>query len=570
MTVRHGSENDLWAFREGKRNASGEALFRELATAVVGLENGPLQTRAMSALMRAGEFESGLADVGFEAQVPAQQLTDALADAFISGKQDLAKLQLLLGKISQHQLPAELSISPPEGFAYYALHPADFAEMASRVAERTEAALVVGIRSIGTTLSAIVRAALQQQGKHTERITARPTGHPYDRSTVLNSRQLQLITRWKARSADFLVVDEGPGRSGSSFLSVAEALTGANVPAHRINLLGSRKADANTLCARDAAARWGTFRFFWPEASVYKRFWDHVYVGGGDWRGVMLGETPDWPACWPQMERLKFLSPDRRYLYKFEGFGRFGEEVLARANAMAHAGFGLSAEDGGDGLLRYPVVQGKVLHGGEISRPLLEHMARYCAFRASDFRLQRAPMTQLPAMVGFNVHQELGLEVNSDLDQLCSGQPVLADGRMQPHEWLCAEDGSFVKVDAYTHGDDHFFPGPTDIAWDLAGTIVEWDLEESAAEFFLEHFRQVSGIDPRPHISAFILAYTVFRLAYCKMALPTVYGSPEEERMERAYRHYRTLVEQQTRARQFRASASRFSVGAPTQSGTAA
>ena len=26
------------------------------------------------------------------------------------------------------------------------------------------------------------------------------------------------------------------------------------------------------------------------------------------------------------------------------------------------------------------------------------------------------------------------------------------------------------------HGDDHFFPGPTDIAWDLAGTIVEWEL----------------------------------------------------------------------------------------------
>jgi hypothetical protein len=430
--------------------------------------------------------------------------------------------------------------------------------------------LVVGIRSIGTTLSAIVRAALQHQGKQTERVTARPSGHPYDRGTRFSSRQLQFIKEWNARSADFLVVDEGPGRSGSSFLSVAEALTQASVPANRISLLGSREADVSTLCAKDAAARWSRFRFFWPEAAVYQRFWDHIYVGGGDWRGVLLGDTADWPACWPQMERLKFLSPDRKFLYKFEGFGRFGEEVLARANAMAHAGFGCSAEDAGDGMVSYPVVQGRALRTEDISRPLLEHMARYCAFRASEFRVPRAPVTQLPAMVGFNVTQELGIEIDSDLDELCTGQPIITDGRMQPHEWLCGADGPLLKVDAYTHGDDHFFPGPTDIAWDLAGTIVEWNLEESAAVFLLEHFRQISGIDVRPRISAFILAYTVFRLAYCKMALPTVDGSPEAERLQKAYRHYRALAERQISARQLDASAPGFFTGARTQSGTAA
>ena len=42
---------------------------------------------------------------------------------------------------------------------------------------------------------------------------------------------------------------------------------------------------------------------------------------------------------------------------------------------------------------------------------------------------------------------------------------------LAPHEWLRLDDGNVRKTDAIAHGDDHLFPGPTDIAWDLAGAI---------------------------------------------------------------------------------------------------
>ena len=131
------------------------------------------------------------------------------------------------------------------------------------------------------------------------------------------------------------------------------------------------------------------------------------------------------------------------------------------------------------------------------------------------------------------------------MDELSTGAPVLTDGRMQPHEWIRGTDGRIVKLDPYTHGDDHFFPGPTDIAWDLAGAIVEWSLDAAAAEFFLSEFRRVSGLDRRKAIRVFSLAYTVFRVAYWKMALSTVAASAEEQRVMGAYRYYRALAERQ-------------------------
>jgi len=41
-----------------------------------------------------------------------------------------------------------------------------------------------------------------------------------------------------------------------------------------------------------------------------------------------------------------------------------------------------------------------------------------------------------------------------------------------------------------------------------------------------------------------MLAYAVFRLGFCKMALSTVPGSPEEGRLLDAYLYYRRRAEQ--------------------------
>ncbi len=82
----------------------------------------------------------------------------------------------------------------------------------------------------------------------------RPVGHPYDRKLEATSE----LRKWVAglEGAQFLIVDEGPGISGSSFLAVAEALEACGAERGQIHILGSREVDPATLRAENAAARW--------------------------------------------------------------------------------------------------------------------------------------------------------------------------------------------------------------------------------------------------------------------------------------------------------------------------
>jgi hypothetical protein len=240
------------------------------------------------------------------------------------------------------------------------------------------------------------------------------------------------------------------------------------------------------------------------------------------------------------MERLKFLSPDRRQFFKFEGMGPLGSQVRERAFTLAEGGFSPAVADAGDGFLSYQNLQGRNLRKQDVSTSVLERIAHYCSFRVSNFSYSPTSNSELTNMLEFNVQQEFGRELRLDPALLGSTHPVLVDGRMQPFEWIVSSQGELLKTDAISHGDNHFFPGPCDIAWDLAGAIVEWDLSFEAAEFLVRNFHRLSGIDVSPKLDAYMLAYCVFRLGFCKMAVSTVLGSREESRLESAYRWYRS------------------------------
>jgi hypothetical protein len=535
-------KNNLWVFREGKKNVSSENLLGDLKQAVLQLPLACTREQVIPVLLRAGELECGLADAGWTGLPIVQQVTDALAAAMLGDQTAMTHVPELLAELHRPSLPERVAISPAEGFAYYALHPNDFARLVTEIALSTNRAAVIGIRTIGATLSAITAAALRAKGVEAERITVRPCGHPYGRETRFTNEQLRWVREYEARSADFLVVDEGPGRSGSSFLSVGEALEQQGVPVDHITFLGSRAVGSGELCAADADRRWSRFRFFVPRPHTYERFRDDIYIGGGRWRSELFTLHSHSPACWPQMERLKFLSGDRRSLFKFEGFGSFGESARQHSSLLARGGFGYEPEFAGDGMTRYPVILGPCGEAQSVSRADLERLATYCAFRAAEFRVLPAQKPQLREMVEFNVRTEFGIDLHDQIECLDRITNVLVDGRMQPYEWIRRPDDTLMKVDANTHGDDHFFPGPTDIAWDLAGAIVEWQLKPDAENFLLNTYREATGDDVRERIPSFVLAYGVFRFAYCEMALATVANTEEVFRLQNASNYYRQVA----------------------------
>jgi hypothetical protein len=169
---------------------------------------------------------------------------------------------------------------------------------------------------------------------------------------------------------------------------------------------------------------------------------------------------------------------------------------------------------------------------------VLARMAEYCAFRLRNFRIELAELNALQQVAEHNL-REVGL--NSPIE-LRLEHPVIADGRMQPHEWLMTQEGRLLKTDSGSHGDDHFFPGPTDIAWDLAGAIVEWRMNEQQARDFLDRYRCASGDEPFARINGFIRAYAVFRAAYCLMAENAMKGSEEATRLQRTAEKYKEMA----------------------------
>src|SRR5215469_7856514 len=216
-------------------------LTRQIENACSALDSHARHARdeLIEALLRAGELECALEDRGFGCeQRMIAEASDELARALVTGRPPMIPNSVLEG-LAAIGINEPVSISRPEGFCYYALHPLDYVDALASADIRPPSAAVVGIRSIGTTLSAVVRAWFEQQGIRAERITVRPSGHPFDRKLVLDQSQRRWIRTNELRDAMFFVVDEGPGLSGSSFLAVAEALAAAGVRTEQITLVPS-------------------------------------------------------------------------------------------------------------------------------------------------------------------------------------------------------------------------------------------------------------------------------------------------------------------------------------------
>ncbi len=586
---------NLMVFREGRRDVSVCNLKNHLTDQLRRLASEPRQDDILAVTLLAGELECGIAD-SVAAVIPPldppacdspacdppafdppafdpednpsdllaqlEGITDTLARVLVHAERPGLKLAEIKPEISRLAealdtvpAPGRISVSAPEGFAYYALHPLAYADVLNKFTDLSGIVAVIGIRSIGTTLSAVVAAAARQQGINASRITVRPHGHPYNRELRFSEAELKFVGRSLVAAANFLIVDEGPGLSGSSFLAVAEALLRAGVPREKVTLLCGHQPDFDSLRANNAPHRARQFRWLAVDTAPRRSEGTATFIGGGEWRRLFFPVESGWPAAWTSFERLKYRSASggARRFYKFLGLGHYGEAVFNREQRVAEAGFGPMPRPEAHGFASCSWIEGRPtsaadLNDADLNETVLARLAEYCAFRAAAFPAELHNLTSLQQMADHNLH-ELGFSEQgfrkpgfSVPVKLELKRAVIADGRMQPHEWLLPTDGQILKTDSGSHGDDHFFPGPTDIAWDLAGAIVEWEMSAEQSSKFLELYRRKSGDDAAPRIEHFVRAYSVFRAAYCLMAANALGESQESCRFRAAAEKYKVFV----------------------------
>jgi hypothetical protein len=166
-------------------------------------------------------------------------------------------------------------------------------------------------------------------------------------------------------------------------------------------------------------------------------------------------------------------------------------------------------------------------------------LGRYCATRAALFPAT-PDLAGLTEMARANVAFATGVTLPGDWRLGCE-RPVIVDGRLHPHEWMRADSGALAKCDGAAHGDDHLYPGPADVAWDLAGAVVEWDLSVPQRELLLATYRAAAGEDPGNRLDRYEIAYAAFRA--CASAMAAHGAAPDEAaRLGADHQRYRGVL----------------------------
>ncbi len=540
----------------------------EVVQLLIGL--GTLEAAVLDTIFPAADGTSPLTRKFREASCAVgRALWHTWGDQAVKARFWLEQATATLAYLELQQLPSTVEVSVPEGYAYYAVYPEMYLEAARKFHSTIEPtrAVCLGLRTIGASLSAVVAGSLQELGCRVASYTLRPRGHPFARRPIVDSGLADILHR--ESDGVFLVVDEGPGISGSSLAGTAALLNDLGIPDERIVMLPSWATDGSGLKSAQARERWQRHRQFvvdfeevWLRSGRLTR---SIAPGqlrdlsGGAWRHQFYPDSECFPAVQPQHERRKYLYQSfpepgvvaESSLLSFVGLGDRSASKLERGRKLASAGFTAEPKRVVQGFLVTPFTPGTPLSAHEpVDHLLLQTLASYLA------HISRTQATQpsvtdhyLQEMVTSNVVEGLGDEWLSRLhprlanagDIWCQ-RPVALDGRMLPHEWIRTA-GGYLKTDAVDHHDDHFFPGCQDIAWDLAGTCLEFNLTPEARRQLIERYERLSGdaaIASRLPLHA--ITYLAFRLGYATLAATTLAHSPDGARFSAAATRYGDLL----------------------------
>ena len=560
--------------RSARRTIEPARVLASVEEAIAGafLDAPDVRDRWTSVLIEAGALEAAVVDQWspdrdrWDARhAVLRAFLDRLGAAAVASWADqpieLTGLADALTGMTTLDLPPSVNAEVPEGFAYHGIYPDTYVDAAQQCAAELQPShvVVIGVRSIGTSLSAVVGASLRRRGIAVRSYTVRPRG---DSMTVLLDESLTRELLHGGGPDDppggtlYAIVDEGPAITGSSFAAVSRALDTLGVCPERMVLFPAWEPEPTIETSRE---RWTLHR-------RYVGSFDDLYLRGGRlasafgggvltelsagrWRDVFCPSSGHAVAVHPKHEQRKYLlaRDNERLVLKFVGLGAHGTPRLTLAESLSRPGLSPQPLSLRAGVLAYGLQSGRPMTCRDLTAGFLEHAAGYLAHRAIAERgVSDVTGDDLVAMIAENARQTLGdaasaqalLAVERWRARLGETAPVRVDGRLMPHEWICTETG-WMKADALSHHDDQFLPGCQDIAWDVAGMIDEWELGPAEQRAFLDDFIAKSGDDRiEARLPIWRVAYLAFRAGYTKLAAGALGNDADGHRMIAMHQRY--------------------------------
>jgi len=526
-----------------------------------------------AALIAAGQLEQAAEDWPDASQVlreAARSLTDAAAEGFygrcMGGEPDATAFRNVLAHpaFATDILP---KFKLPESFAFYALYPEQFIGSVERfIADHPAPAHValIGIRSIGTSLSAICARVFIAHSWQVTRFTVRPTGHPFSRVSEIDAAQL-------AGAEYALIVDEGPGLSGSSMASVVEALERVGFAQERIAFFATRAGMLGHAASDTVRAIWERTPRYLPsearfdglalpealvEASRRLYLDDPVVkcedIGGGGWRRIVYADEAEWPPAFAPFERPKYLvtlASRKRILWKFEGLCSDEAGYLAKFEFYDFnqpIGFTKVQVPSFAGFLAWEWVTGKTPSRADLSWELMQPAGSYMRAVKGDTlseEEQKAALDRLIEMVYWNTWESLGEPTAQALKRwmeaaraaLPATPPRFEDGRFAPHDFVIVKDGEWLKIRHSAHALDHTWIGKQSATWDPAGMIIEWALDDDQTKMLLAYYEAV----PVDELRFYCVAYAAFKVGMTALCAGMWSNDADEKaRLDEAYVFY--------------------------------
>ncbi len=556
--------------------------------------------RLRALLIRAGQAEQAVLDEHSIAIDPGLselisafgRATRAAAEAFVAALAHTANMQKVESSLRHMALYLELvACSPnvrvtgkmPEGFAFYTLYPEQYiASTRLWIADHTSSSdrhvIVVGVRSIGTTLGAVVATTLEESGWAVQSLSVRPTGHPFAREATFPGDE-------PVRASLGIVVDEGPGLSGSSMAAGGDLLVRAGVPRNGISFFPGHANDPGRV-GSDVVRGWWASTPRYPAVRDVVRIGEQTLIdalstgvsalldgdpveqvedfGGGLWRRVLYPSQSSWPVAAAPFERVKYrftMNSGRRVLARFGGLAGAWDQVATTAerdaailDRRAAARWCMAPLGIVHGFIVLPWVDGRPLTRNDLTPAVVTHLGRYIvATTGEPLQLEEEieAFDRLRAMLIANAREAAGETLAADAAGLADRARGVAplrhprqfgDGRMAPHEWVRVNTraGELLKMDGTGHAEDHTMVGAQPVIWDLAGAIVEWECD-AALSHALHGAYQVAGGDPvEPVRLAFYeAAYAAFRAGQCHFCADITADPDERSQLLTAFERYR-------------------------------
>lgn len=525
---------------------------------------------ARSVLIQCGQFEQGIMDQYEEQnksliQSRVQTVTDSASTLFYALLFDACRklpepryeirtaLDHLQSALQQVQdiNNVSLQIKVPEGFEFYTLYPEQYCFAACKWCSHhvsvppRKKAVVIGLRSIGTSLSALVATTLEVVGWETLRFTVRPRGNPFEREANIPDIDLTDI-------AQVLIVDEGPGISGSSLTAVVQVLLEKSFPLECITLFPGHAGEPGCFASPRVRSIWSSIpkqivtldELHWnnrslPELLTSKSeemFHPAVFDGiedlsAGLWRRHAYPNASEWPCICLTFERTKYLcsaSGSLAIIWKFIGLGSLNEkcsnsyDLVRRSQVGPTKNLHLPVLGLFNGFMALPWIGGRRLLCSDASNPLIlgtiaQHIIASSIPSQSEER-NAAEITRLGQMLQGNTMESLGERyahcINRSIGVALNQSPGLnyGDGHLGPHEWIQTPQGALFKVDNFGHRIDHTIVGTQSILWDIAGATIEWKMNRITSAAFYSIIESAGVAIPPDALTFYRMAYAAFRL----------------------------------------------------------